>query len=268
MHEKERAQSGDAKINRKRAQNIISITAALAVWQAAAMLLNKPLLFASPAEVISRLFTIYKEPAFFKSIFLSVINIVSGFALGFVLALILGALSGKRPFFEVMLRPYVTAIKTVPIASFIILALLWLSPEKLSVCISFLIVFPVFYQNTLQGIRSVDAKLIQMAQVFNVPKNRQIKMLFLPKISPYILSAASSASGMAWKAGVAAELIGRPDFSLGAKLYEAKIYINTADLFCYTIVIILLSSLLEKTSLYLLGKLAGGKAQIRRQSGA
>ena len=73
---------------------------------------------------------------------------------------------------------------------------------------------------------------------------------------------------MAWKAGVAAELIGRPDFSLGAKLYEAKIYINTADLFCYTIVIILLSSLLEKTSLYLLGNLAGGKAQIRRQSGA
>ncbi len=244
----------------KNAQNILSVTAALALWQAAAMLLNKPLLFASPLEVISRLFTIYKEPAFFKSVLFSIFNIVSGFASGVVLALILGAVSGKHPFFEVMLRPYVTAIKTVPIASFIILALLWISPDRLSVCISFLIVFPVFYQNTLQGIRSVDKRLAQMARVFKVPKGRRVRMLYMPQIRPYILSAASSASGMAWKAGTAAELIGRPDYSLGAMLYEAKIYINTADLFCYTIIIILLSRLLEKSSVYLLNRLMGGRA--------
>ncbi|MDO5023008.1 MAG: ABC transporter permease subunit [Eubacteriales bacterium] len=246
-------------MRKKSVQNIISLAVALALWQGAAMLLNKPLLFASPVEVIARLFSIYKEPLFFKSIISSLLNIALGFVLGLFIAFMLGALAGKYGFFEIMLRPYVTAIKTVPIASFIILALLWISPERLSVSIAFLIVFPVVYQNTLEGLRSVEKELIHMARVFKVPAKRRIKMLYLPKMKPYILSAASSASGMAWKAGVAAELIGRPDFSLGAMLYEAKIYINTADLFCYTLVIIFLSRIFEKAMLYILKRLIGGK---------
>ena len=111
-------------------------------------------------------------------------------------------------------------------------------------------VLPIVYFNVLEGMKSTDRKLLEMAEVFAIPWGRRMRYLYLPQVKPFLLSACRTALGISWKAGIAAEVIGIPDGSIGERLYEAKIYLDTADLFAWTLVIVLLSALFEKLFLW------------------
>ena len=169
-----------------------------------------------------------------------------------VLGILLAVLSYRFSIIETLLWPYVTLTKAVPVASFIIISLVWLSSKELSVFISFLMVFPVIYFNILQGMKATDVKKLQMAQLFGVPWRKRLVYIYIPQIKPFLLSACSVSLGMAWKSGIAAEVIGIPDGSIGEMLYEAKVYLNTSELFAWTIVILLISILFEKVFIKLL----------------
>ncbi|MDD2497182.1 MAG: ABC transporter permease subunit, partial [Desulfitobacteriaceae bacterium] len=114
------------------------------------------------------------------------------------------------------------------------------------------IVLPIVYTNMLQGIKSTDTKLLEMAELFRVGWFKKMKYIYLPELKPYLISACSVSIGLSWKAGIAAEVIGIPDGSIGEKLYEAKVYLSSGDLFAWTAVIIVVSIAFEKLSLYLL----------------
>lgn len=238
----------------------LSVAAALLLWQAAAMLTRQPLLLPAPLQVLARLPSLCMEEGFFAAVSGSFARIALGFLLGLLSGVALGAAAARRPLLGQIIQPYVLLMKSVPVASFVILALLWLSSDRLSVLVSFLMVFPVLYLNTLQGLRAADAKAAQMARLFKVPLLRRARMLYLPQLKPYLASACSAALGMAWKAGVAAEVIGVPEGSIGARLYEAKIYLDTPGLFAWTAVIVLMSLVFEKSFLWGLKKLMGGGA--------
>lgn len=150
----------------------------------------------------------------------------------------------------------VLAVKTVPVASFIILALIWLSSRTLPLFIAALMVFPPVYLNVLEGIRRTDASLLEMARVFRVPFSRTLRGVYLPQVLPYFRSAVSAALGLCWKAGTAAEVIALSSGSIGEKLYNAKIYFQTADLFAWTAAIVLISAAFEKLFLLLVDKIA------------
>lgn len=244
-------------------QNIISIAAALLVWQAAAMALHQPLLLVSPWQVAVRLTTIWREAGFFASIFNSFSLIALGFLLGLGAGILLAIPAARFPFVRVLLKPYVLTVKSVPVASFVILALLWLSARRLSTFIAFLMVFPVIYSSVLEGILATDRQLLQMAKLFRVPFSRRLRMVYMPQLKPFLLGACSAALGMAWKAGVAAEVIGLPTGTMGERLYDAKVYLNTVDLFTWTVLIVLLSVLFEKIFLYILGRLFAEKHGMR-----
>jgi len=231
---------------------ILAIAAALLVWQAAAMLLDFEIALVSPIKVAIRLTTLWREPGFFASIGFSLSRIVAGFFLGFAVGCGLAVLAGRFRIVETLLWPYMLTIKSVPVASFIIICLVFLSSATLSVFISFLMVLPIVYQNVLQGIRSADHQLLEMAQVFNVPWRRRFRYIYLPQLKPFLLSASTVSLGLSWKAGVAAEVIGIPDGSIGEMLYHAKLYIDTDDLFAWTVIIVLASVAFEKLFLFVL----------------
>ncbi len=172
--------------------------------------------------------------------------------LALALAAVLALAAGHLRVVEILLQPYVLAIKSVPVASFIILALIWLKTSLLSLFISFLMVFPVLYTNILAGIKSADGQLLEMTQVFRVPWKRRLRMIYLPAIRPFLLAGSAAALGMSWKAGVAAEVIGVVSGSIGERLYDAKIYLQTADLLAWTVVIVALSAGFEWLMLRLL----------------
>ena len=177
-------------------------------------------------------------------------RILLGFLLGLVLGTALAVLSGRFSIIRTLFSPLISAMKSIPVASFTILALFWVGSENLSVLVSILICVPIICANMLEGIDNLDKKLDEMAKVFKIPAGRRFAGVYLSQLLPYFRSASRLAIGLSWKSGVAAEVIGIPDGSIGEKLFMSKIYLETADLFAWTLVVILLSFLCEKLFIY------------------
>lgn len=232
--------------------NFLAVLLALTLWQLAAVWLNNRLLLVGPVQVLLRLAELVQEADFWGAVGFTFSRITLGFLLGLTLALGLAVVSARFPLAEILLRPYMAAVQTVPVASFIVIALLWLSGRKLSVFIAFLMVLPVLYANLLAGIRSADVQLLEMAQVYRMPLLRRVRCIYIPAIRPYLLSACHVALGLCWKAGVAAEVIGVCGGSVGGMLYDAKVYLEITDLFAWTLVIVLVSVGFEKLSVFAL----------------
>ena len=176
----------------------------ITIWQFASMYLGQEILLASPVSVVRKLFELSFTGNFWQSVGFSFVRIVTGFLLVMFLGIFLAVLAYWSKTVEILIAPVIAVVKSTPVASFIILCLIWIPSRNLSVFIFFLMVLP------------------------------------------YFLSACRLSLGMCWKAGVAAEVIGVPSGSIGEKLYNAKIYLNTPDLFAWTIVIIVISFVFEK----------------------
>ena len=215
------------------------------------------LLLASPLRVLCRLWELLPQGAFWRAVCRSAGSIIGGFLLACLLAVLLAVLAENRKWLGELLAPAVAAAKTVPAASFIILALVWLDARTLPLFISGLMVFPPVYLNVLEGLRQRDPRLQEMARLFRVPFLRRLLGLDLPQVLPYFRASASLALGLCWKAGAAAEVIGLPPGTIGERLYMAKVYLQTPDLFAWTIVIVALSVLFERLFLALTDALAG-----------
>lgn len=232
----------------------------LLVWQGGSMALAAAypaggLLLPSPIAAALRLAALLPEGAFWRAAGRSAGRILGGFLTACLLGTVLAALAAGRSWLRELLAPPVAAVKTVPVASFIILALVWLDGRALSLFISALMVFPTVYLNVLEGVRQRDPRLLEMARLFRVPPLRRLRGLDLPQVLPYFRAAASLALGLCWKAGVAAEVIGLPAGTIGERLYMAKVYLQTADLFAWTAVIAALSVLFERLFLALTDRL-------------
>ena len=158
---------------------------------------------------------------------------------------------------EILMDPLITVIKATPVASFIILCLIWIPSRNLSVFISFLMVFPVVYTNLLEGLRQTDKQLLEMADSFGAGLGKKVEFVYLSQVMPYAATACKLGLGLCWKAGIAAEVIGIPTGSIGEKLYKSKVYLETPDLFAWTIVIIFVSMTFEKIFLFFLKKITG-----------
>lgn len=225
------------------------------IWQALSLMIGQEILLASPVSVTQKIVENLPNPLFWKAISFSLSRIITGFILGTGAGILLAIGSHKSKYLREVIRPLVSVIKSTPVASFIILMLIWIPSKNLSIVISMLMVLPVIYSSVLAGIENTDPKLLEMAQVFAMAKTKKLRFIYTPEVFPYFRSACSVALGLAWKSGIAAEVIGIPKGSIGEGLYEAKIYLATDELFAWTIVTIGLSVFLEKAVLRLLDKI-------------
>lgn len=231
----------------KRLNKISAIIFWIFIWQILAKIIDKEMLLASPFAVVAALINLISKSIFWISLFNSFRKIVVGFLLGVIFGVLLAILSYKSKIFKELVEPIIKIIKSIPVASFIILALVWISSNNLSILISFLMVIPIIYSNVLQGLYETDRNLLEMAIVFEVSWFKRVRYIYTPEIIPYFVSAISVGLGFCWKAGIAAEVIGLPKNSIGEHLYESKIYLMTKELFAWTIVIIIISVIFEKS---------------------
>lgn len=218
----------------------------LILWQALSMLVNQEILLASPFSVIRCLTGLIATSAFWQSLWFSLLRIVGGFLTGASLGMLLAALSSRFQRLRELLTPFLMLIRAIPVASFVIVALIWVPSKNLSLLISALIVWPIVYAQVLSAIDHEDPKLNEMARVFAIPPLRRMVLIHLPQILPHLQVAAATGMGLAWKSGIAAEVIGIPSGSIGERLYRAKIYLMTPELFAWTLSLIGLSILCEK----------------------
>lgn len=238
---------------------VLTITAIcfwLFVWHFLSLKINSSIFLPSPEATYKALIRIGKRAGFWQTIF----NTFSKIAKGFLLALIAGTFSAIISSFvkiiDVLVSPFMRLLKTVPVASFIILALLWVKSDKLSVLISFVMVTPVVYINILQSFDNVDNNLLEMADIFNVGLLRRLRFIYVPALVSGFMSACKIGLGFCFKAGIAAEIIGLPFQSIGSELYKSKLYLMTDELFAWTVVIVLMSVFFEGVCIYLLNKLS------------
>lgn len=224
----------------------------IGVWQIASLLVGNHIFFVGPVEVTAALLDQCVSWTFWWTILCSFGKISLGFLAAFALGILIGALAYAVPVVKELLEPVILLIKSVPVASFVILALIWMGSKNLSVLISFLVVLPMIYVNTVAGLESADPKLLEMGQVFHMTMWRKLIFIYRPALMPYLKSSCRVALGMSWKSGIAAEVIGVPDYSIGGELYMAKIYLSTAELFAWTFVVIVISAWFEKLFLFLL----------------
>lgn len=229
-----------------------------ALWQAASTAVGNSILLTGPADVLKTLVSLAVTADFWKTIACSSGKIMLGFFLAFLAGLLLGTAAFRFSVLEDLLAPVISLMKSIPVASFVILALIWIGSDNLCIFISFLVVLPMIYVNTLAGLRSTNPRLLEMADVFQVPFFRRIRFLYLPALLPYLVSGCRVALGMSIKSGVAAEVIGTPAWSIGKQLYLSKTWLDTSSLFAWTLVIIAVSALFERAVLFLLDRIPCG----------
>jgi NitT/TauT family transport system permease protein len=237
----------------------------LLLWQVASTALHNNIILVGPLEVIHSLLFQAFTVEFWKTIAFSFGKISLGFFLAFMAGIITGGAAHRFPLLEDFLQPPVSFLKSVPVASFIILALIWIGSENLSLFISFLVVFPMIYLHTMAGLRSADKKLLEMAKVFRMPPFKKMYYIYRPALLPHLISGCRVALGMSFKSGIAAEVIGVPGHSIGERLYMAKIYLSTADLFAWTLVIVVISAAFEALFLWVLSLVSPTSVLVKRR---
>ena len=217
----------------------------LIIWQLGAMLISQELILVSPINVIKRLFVLLPEKEFIISVLGSLSRILTGFVLGLTFGTVLATLAGKFKLVREFFAPMMNTVKAIPVASFTVLALFIVSSDSLVTLVTFLIALPVVYSNILTGIDSTDKKLLEMAEIFRISTVRKTVYIYFSELLPYFKTATTVASGLSFKSGVAAEIIVVASNTIGGKIYDAKTSFESADLFAWTLVVIVLSIITE-----------------------
>lgn len=241
----------EGSFGNKRVRKAVIFLFWILIWYLLALFVDNSILLSTPWEVTKRLAELAVELVFLQIIGISLLRIGCGFLLGFVVALVLAGVSLRYPLAEEVLHPVMSLTKTIPVASFVVLLLIWWGSSTLAVAICFLVVLPNIYINTLEGLKAVDVRLLEMAKVFRVSGGKRFLFIYRPTLRPFLMGGMKLALGMCWKSGVAAEVIGTPSYSIGGQLYLSKVHLDTAGVLAWTVVIIVLSLCFEKVILRL-----------------
>ena len=226
----------------------------VAVWQVVATVVGQPIIVASPWQVVKVLARLMVTASFWDAAGTTFWHIGCGFVLAVALGTALAWLASLHRWVDALFAPPIRAMRSVPVVSFIILLLIWGGSAWLSTVVSCLMVLPAVFDSIAEGLARVPGELREMARVFAVSRWRTLRAITAPALWPYLMAACKVGVGLAWKAGVSAEVIGLPDGTIGERLNTAKLYLATGDLFAWTAVIVALGLATERLVLWLLAR--------------
>lgn len=218
----------------------------LALWQGAAMIVGNPLILPTPVETVLRLFELAGESKFWLFTALSLLRILIGIIIAIPAAWLFAALCSGSEIINALFSPAVTLMKSTPVVSFILIAIFLVDRHTIPSAITFMMVFPVLFENVREGISQTPKDLLEMADIFCVSWFMKVKRIYIPAIKPFFFPALTTSVGLAVKAGVAAEVVAYIPDSIGKMLSDAKSYMEPADLLAWTVVIIAISLITER----------------------
>ena len=223
------------------------------LWEGQAFILP------APPRVAQELLELVGTADFWRTAVASLCRVFAGAAAGVGLGTALAALTAVSRWARLIFAPAVKVVRAAPVASFIILVLLWADRNWVPAIIAALMVLPVVWANVVQGVESTDAQLLELARAYGFPRRRTLTLVYVPSVLPYFAAACRTSLGLAWKAGVAAEVLCLPKLAIGTQVSNAKTYLETPALFAWTLTVLCLSFLLEWGLGRLLGRLERGK---------
>lgn len=233
-------------IKESKIYTILSFIILLAIWKVVSVLVGAEIIVPSPENTIIALFGLVKTKSFYTIIASSLYRGLIGFAISFILGVIFGFLSGINKKFFHIFEPFLVIIRSTPVITIILIAMIWFKSGNVPIFASFLMSFPIICTNVIEGIRTVDVKLLQMAKIYNVKRSRIITGIYIPSLVPFIISAISTAFGIGWKVVIASEVLSQPRYAIGTSLQNSKIYLNIDEVFAWTLVAIILGYIFER----------------------
>lgn len=235
-------------------KNLLIVLFWLIIWEIAARVMNQTLILPSPLQTLRAFGKLANEGFFWQSVASSILRVLLGFAISFVLGVSLGTISGLIPVLHAFLLPMVVAIKSTPVISVIVIALIWFKSSHVPIFVALLMCFPIIWTNVVEGILQTDSKLLEMATIYRIKKLSRIRSIYIPSIKPYMMAGIKNTLGLSWKVTVAAEVLSSPKYSIGFHLLSSKIYLESDMLFAWTAVIVVLSFFFEYSIQFLFRK--------------
>lgn len=236
-------------ITKSKFSNVImklaAITFWLLIWHIIATTVDLQIVLPTPISVLKKLLELAATTKFWTAILFSFVKIVSGIGIGIILALIISVLTAKVNTFNSLFSVPLNVIKSTPVASFIIMALVWIKSGYIAAFVTAVMVLPIVWANMHEGIVTISKKYVEVGKCYNFTLKKYLKYIYIPHLRPFFISSLTSAAGLGWKAGIAAEVIASPKDAIGAYLNDAKVYLETEEMFAWTVAIIVLSALIQ-----------------------
>lgn len=243
-------------ITKNKLINIFCILFWLIIWHILSVVIGEDIILTSPISVFKRIFNLILEKDFFITIFNSLFKVLLGFLIGSILGILLAIFCKKNYILYRLCIIPITFMKVTPIACFIVLVLIWLNTNMLSILISIFMSLPIFFFNIYNSIDIIEKDILEMCNIFKISKLNKIMYIYFPNLFKIILTTSTLSFSMSWKAGIAGEIIGITNYSIGGRLQEAKTLLETNDLLAWTIIIIIISLLIERLIIFILNSIS------------
>lgn len=224
---------------------LVSLTAViflLFLWWTAALVIDAAIILPAPHTVAVELFGLLGSARFWTSVLITFYRGITGFLISLIIGVVVGIAAGLSLPLHALFKPLIIVIRTTPVMSVVLIALLWFRTGTVPIFSTFLIAFPVITQNIIAGIRQTDTGLLEMGRSYGLSPGRRLLYISIPSVLPYLVSGAETALGLTWKVVVAAEVLSIPAFGVGSEMQLAQMSLETAQVFAWTAVAILLSS--------------------------
>lgn len=223
-----------------------SIIFMLVLWKGLSLYFDSDFILPSPENTLLTTLQLFTDKGFLSAVGLTMVRGIIGFALSFILGLGFGVLAGISSDFNAFLKPILITIRSTPVVAVILLALIWLNPNSVPVFIGFLTMFPFICTNVIDGIRSIDKNVIEMAHFYKIDKIRMVREVYIPAIMPFIISGSSSAMGIGWRAIIIGEVLSQPQYGIGTSMQMAQTFLKVDTVIAWTIIAVLISYIFER----------------------
>jgi NitT/TauT family transport system permease protein len=227
--------------------SLASVLFMLLVWKILSLHFKSDFVLPSPEKTLITTLSLFTDGKFLATAGTTVSRGLIGFVISGILGIGAGILTGVNQYVNVFLRPILVTIRSIPVVSIILLALIWLHPGAVPVFIGMLTMFPFICTNVSDGIRSIDSELVVMATFYKVSRKRIVGELYIPAVMPFIVSGASSAMGIGWRAIIIGEVLSQPRYGIGTMMQNAQTFLNVDAVIAWTIIAVLISYLFEKS---------------------
>lgn len=226
--------------------SFLSVGVMLVFWKILAVWFDSEFIIPHPEVTFLTVVKLFGDSGFILVAGTTILRGVIGFVISAILGMGFGILAGISPNFNAFLNPILVTIRSTPVIALILLALIWFSPDSVPVFIAMLTMFPFICTNVIDGIRSVDPGLVDMARFYRVGSWRIIREVYIPATMPFIISGASSAMGIGWRAIIIGEVLSQPQYGIGTKMQSAQTFLNVEAVIAWTLIAVLISYGFEK----------------------
>lgn len=232
-------------VTKNRVISAISVILLILIWKLFSVIYHSELILPSPESTLAATIKLIFSKEFLFIAGATILRGIAGFILSFILGIILGIFAGINNSFNAFLKPILVTIRSTPVISIILLALIWFKVDMVPVFIAFLTMFPIICTNVIDGIRNVDHDLVEMAHIYKIDQTKIIREVHLPAITPFIFSGISNAMGFGWRAIIIGEVLSQPQFGIGTLMQTAQTYLIVNEVIAWTIIAITLGYIFE-----------------------